>query len=196
MNKLLILLCAFTVVTTWTYGQTSAGNMMVGGSISFNSSSREGGSANDASGFTFSPDFGYFISDNFVVGTSLSLSSSRQGTGAAKTTSNSFGIGPFARYYLFTSNEQFGFFGQAKVAFLTGRTDPAFGQISKRQEISFALQPGAAYFLNDHWAIELYIAGFTFSSEDPDTENDNDKITRVNFSLSSLQPTLGFRYHF
>jgi outer membrane protein len=196
MNKSLILLFAFAVTTTLTYGQTSAGNMMVGGGISFSSSSREGGSANDASSFTFSPDFGYFISDNFAIGASVSLGSSRQGTGVAKTTSNSFGIGPFARYYLFTSNEQFGFFGQARLDFQTGRTDPAFGEISKRQEISFALQPGAAYFLNDHWAIELYIAGFSLSSEDPNTEDDNDKINQVNFSLSSFDPTLGFRYHF
>jgi outer membrane protein len=196
MNKSHILLFVFVIVSAWAHAQTSAGSMMVGGSIAFSSSSRQGGSANDDSGFVFAPSFGYFVSDNFAVGTSLWLGSSRSGTGAAKTTSSSFGLGPFARYYLFTSNEQFGFFGQAALSFQTGRTDPAFGNITKTQTISFALQPGAAYFLNEHWAIELFLAGFSISSEDPNTDNADDKISRVNFSLSSFSPTLGFRYHF
>ena len=51
MNKSFIFLFAFVVVTTWAYGQTSAGNMMVGGAISISSSSRQGGNANDASSF-------------------------------------------------------------------------------------------------------------------------------------------------
>ena len=127
MNKSVILLIAFLVVTTWTRAQTSAGNMMLGGAIEFSSTSREGGSPNDGSSFSFSPDFGYFITDNFAVGAMLTLESSRQGTGDAKTTSSGFGIGPFARYYVFTSNEQFGFFGQARLSFGTERTDPAFG---------------------------------------------------------------------
>ena len=196
MNKAFILLFAFLVITTWVFGQTSAGSMMVGGSIEFSSTSREGGNANDGSSFGFSPDFGYFISDNFAVGASLSLGSSRSGTGNAETTSNYFGIGPFARYYLFTSNEQFGFFGQAKLNFRTGRTDPPFVEVSKNQSLSFALQPGVAYFLNEHWAIELYFEGFVVSSTDPNTDNDNDKVNRVDFGLSSFSPILGFRYHF
>lgn len=196
MNKVLILLFVFVGITSWIYGQTSAGSMMVGGSISFSSSSRQGGSANDASSFGFSPSFGYFISDDFAIGGSLSLGSSRSGTGNAKEITSSFGIGPFARYYLFTSSEQFAFFGQAVLSFHTGRRDPAFGNVTKTQAISFALQPGAAYFVNEHWAIELYMAGFSFNSEDPDTENGNDKTNRVNFSLSSFSPILAFRYHF
>ena len=196
MNKSLILLCAFAAVTTWGYAQTSAGSMMVGGTIEFSSQSREGGSANDGSSFGFSPSFGYFISDNLAVGASLFLGSSRSGTANVKTTSNYFGLGPFARYYLFTSNEQFGFFGQASLNFQTGRTDPPFGEVNNTRHISFALQPGAAYFLNEHWAIELMITGFVVSSTDPDTDNNDDKVTNVNFGLSSFSPALGFRYHF
>jgi hypothetical protein len=184
------------MITAWAHGQTSAGSMMVGGSVSLTSSSRESGSVNDASSFEFSPEFGYFISDNFAIGASLSFGSSRNGTGNAKTTGSSFGIGPFARYYLFTSNEKFGFFGHAKLNFQTGRTDPPLNEVVKSQTISFTLQPGAAYFFNEHWAIELYIAGFRISSTDPNTANDNDKRTDVNFSLSSFSPSLGFRYHF
>ena len=196
MKKFFTLLFAVTLVTTLVHAQTSSGNMMAGGTIDFNSRSREGGSANDESNFTFAPSFGYFISDNFAVGASLTLGSGRSGTGAAKSTSSTFGIGPFARYYMFTSNESLGFFGQASVGLVTGKSDPAFGNVTHSSSITFALQPGAAYFFNEHWAAELTIAGFTVNSYDGDTSTDNDKVTTVGFALSSLAPTLGFRYHF
>jgi hypothetical protein len=195
MNKSLLVF-ALVIATTVAYAQTSAGNMMAGGSIEFNSYSGEGGSPNDASSFTFSPSFGYFISDNFAVGTSLTLGSSRSGTGAGKTTSSEFGIGPFARYYKYTSNENLAIFGQAGLNFETGKSDPSFGAVRHSSAISFSISPGAAYFFNEHWAAEVTITGFRISSSDPDTDNDGDKTTSVAFILSSFSPTLGFRYHF
>jgi hypothetical protein len=196
MNKSFILLFAFIMVTTWAKAQTSAGSMMVGGAIEFSSVSREGGSANDGSSFTFSPSFGYFISDNLAVGTSLTLGSERTGTGDAKTVTSSFGVGPFVRYYKFTSNESLAIFGQAGLSIGSGKTDPAFGGVSRTSFVSFSVFPGAAYFFNEHWAAELSITGFMISSTDPNKSNNDDKITRVEFGLSSLSPSIGFRYHF
>ncbi|MEX1241779.1 MAG: outer membrane beta-barrel protein [Cyclobacteriaceae bacterium] len=196
MNKSFIFVFALLIATTIVHAQTSSGDMMVGGSISFSSYSREGGSLNDYSSFSFSPSFGYFISDNLAVGTSLTLATSRTGTGSAKTTGNSFGLGPFARYYKFTSDERFAFFGQAGFSFLSGKTDPAFGNVTNHNAISFSIFPGAAYFFNEHWAMELSIRGFEVVSEDPDTDSDNDKTTTVNFSIHSFSPALGLRYHF
>lgn len=194
--KYVILVFASVIATTAVYAQTSSGNMMVGGSINFSSSSREGGSLNDYSSFSVSPSFGYFISDNFAVGTSLTIATSRTGTGSAKTTSNSFGVGPFARYYKFTSDDRFAFFGQAGLSFSSGKTDPAFGNVTNNNALSLSIFPGAAYFFNEHWAMELSITGFQVISSDPDTDNPDDKTTTVNFSIHSLSPTLGLRYHF
>ncbi|MEX2232054.1 MAG: outer membrane beta-barrel protein [Cyclobacteriaceae bacterium] len=196
MNKSFFLLFASLIVTTSINAQTSSGNMMVGGSIDFSSVARESGSVNDVSSVTFSPSFGYFIIDNFAVGVSLTLGSTRTGTGAGKTVSSSFALGPFARYYLFTSNDRFAFFGQAGLNFGSGKTDPAAGGVTKNSFISFAVSPGAAFFFNEHWGLEFSITGFQISSSDPDTATDNDKVTRVDFDLRSLSPTLGFRYHF
>lgn len=187
---------AFLFTTIFVHAQTSSGNMMVGGSIGFSSVAREGGSVNDASSFTFAPSFGYFISDNLAIGTSLTFSSNRTGTGSAKTVSSSFGVGPFARYYKFTGNENFAIFGQAGLSFASGKTDPAFGNVTKNNSITFSLFPGAAYFFNEHWAMELAITGFVISSSDPNTTNNDDKVTRVDFSLHSFSPSLGLRYHF
>lgn len=196
MNKIFILVCAAAFVTTCANAQTSAGSMMVGGGIEFTSVSYEGGSTNERNEVTFSPAFGYFINDNLAIGTSLTLSSGREGTGSNKTVTSSFGLGPFVRYYKFTSNESFAFFGQAVLSFQTGKTDPAAGGVTKNSAVQFSVAPGAAYFFNEHWALELSIAGFIFSSYDPNKNNDNDKINRVELGLNSLSPSVGFRYHF
>jgi len=196
MNKSFILLFALVIVSNWVKAQTSAGSMMVGGGIEFRSVSREGGSLNDGSSFTFSPSFGYFITDNLAVGTSLTLGSERTGTGDAKTVTTSFGVGPFVRYYKFTSNESLAIFGQAGISIGSGKTDPAFGGVSRNNFLAFSVFPGAAYFFNEHWAAELSITGFLISTTDPNTSNNDDKTTRVEFGLSSLSPSLGFRYHF
>lgn len=196
MNRFVIVVFASAFVTTCVKAQTSSGNKMVGGSFSFTSYSYSGASTNDGNTVSFSPGFGYFIKDNFAIGTSLALSTTRNGTGAGKSTSSAFGLSPFARYYKFTSNESFAFFGEAGLSFGFGKTDPAIGEITKSNSIAFWLSPGAAYFFNEHWALELSITGLVISSSNPDTRNDNNKVTRVTFDVSSWSPTLGFRYHF
>ena len=196
MNKSFFVVFACVIGAFSASAQTSQGNMMAGGAIQFRSVSREGGSLNDASSFVFSPSFGYFISDNFAVGTGLTLGTTRTGTGSAKTTSSTFAIGPFARYYKRTSNENLAIFGEAAIGFGTGKTDPAFGTVTHSNFISFSISPGAAYFFNEHWAAEVMVTGFAISSEDPDTDTNNDKVTTVEFILSSFSPSLGFRYHF
>ena len=194
MNKSFIVLFALTIGVTCAHAQTSSGNMMVGGGLTFSSVSYQGGSANDGNRVSFSPGFGYFINDNLAVGSTLVLTSERSGTGSNKTISTSFELGPFARYYIFTSNERFGFFGQAQLTFGTGKTDPPTGDVTRRNSLEVALSPGAAYFFNEHWAVEFAIRGFAFRSVNPD--GDNDKYTVVDLGLNSFEPTLAFRYHF
>jgi outer membrane protein len=196
MNKSFIVLCALVLAATWVNAQTSSGSMMLGGGLNFSSSSSQTGSNNDQNSVAFSPGFGYFIGDNFAVGTTLYLASSRSGTGANKTVQSAFGLGPFARYYLFTSNDRFAFFGQAQLVFSTSKYDPPAGNVTKGNEISFALSPGAAFFFNEHWALEFSIRGFALTSGDPNTNNDDDKYTEVELGLNSFSPSLGFRYHF
>lgn len=196
MNKPFIVLCMLVMGASALHAQTSSGNMMIGGGLNFSSVSYQAGNANNWNSVEFTPGFGYFVSDNFAVGATLILGSEREGTGAGKTLSSSFGLGPFARYYIFTSNENFGFFGQAQLSFTADKTDPPVGGVVKGNEIAFALSPGAVFFFNEHWAVEFMIRGFALTSRDPNTNNNNDKYTRVELGLNSLTPSLGFRYHF
>lgn len=196
MNKSFLPVCGFILMNFFAQAQTSSGNMMVGGALELESSSRQGSNLNDASSLYFSPSFGYFLSDNLAIGAGISVGSSSSGTGDAKTVTTNFGFGPFARYYLFTSNDRFAFFGHAGLHFGTGKTNPPFGADTKSSSISFSVAPGAAYFFNEHWALELALRGISVSSSDPNTANDNDKTTRFNFGVSSFSPSLAFRYHF
>lgn len=195
MNKFLIPVVALVIASFTSHAQTSAGNMMVGGTIDLTSVSYQGNQGN-ASSFTLTPVFGYFVSDALAVGGVLSVGSSHSGTGAGKSTASSFGFGPFARYYMFTSNENLAIFGQALLTFETEKSDPAFGNVKHGNDIAFAISPGATYFFNEHWAAEVTLKGLSLVSTDPDTDNPDDKYTAVNFNLSSFSPTLGFRYHF
>jgi outer membrane protein len=195
MNRSLILVFLMFFATC-AYSQTSSGNMMVGGAIEFSSRSYQSGSANNSADVYFSPGFGYFISDNLAVGAGLSLSSWRTGTGAAKSVTSSFGFSPFARYYKFTSNESFAFFGEAVLSVSTSKTDPPSGNITRGNGIRFAISPGAAYFFNEHWAMELSMSLFSINSFDPDTDNGDDKVTTVSFGVDSFASSIGLRYHF
>lgn len=195
MNKSLILVFSLLMMVTFTHAQTSSGNLMFGGGIDFSSTSRQSDNNNTSSYVSFSPSAGYFISDNFAVGLSFTVASEKSGVGPSRTTENTFGMGPFARYYFFTSNEQFAIFGQAGVSFATEKDTNTGGFVTKSSSTSFSVFPGAAYFFNEHWAVELSITGFRLTSYDPNKDTDNDKSTHVNFGLHTFSPTLGFRYH-
>ena len=71
------------------YGQTEAGNWLVGGSFGFRTNKNN-------SSFTLLPNAAYFFADNFAAGANLTLDFSKNGN--IKT--NDIGFGPFVRYYL------------------------------------------------------------------------------------------------
>ncbi|MBT1696743.1 outer membrane beta-barrel protein [Fulvivirgaceae bacterium PWU4] len=197
MKKVTILfLLMSALVITSVNAQTSQGNMMVGGTLSLYTTSYQGNSDLEESGTTFSPSFGYFVTDNLAVGASLGFSSSTDDNGVSKTERSSFSFGPFARYYKFTSNDKFAFFGQASFTIGSGKTDITPGGETKTGTTTFAISPGFAYFFNEHWALDFAISGFAIQSYDPNKDADDDKNTTILFGVSSFSPTLGFRYHF
>jgi outer membrane protein len=192
MKKILI---AFTFVSLsfFAKAQTTSGQMMLGGTVAISSVSSDN-AGSDYSSFTLAPSFGYFVKDNFVVGLSVSTSSAKSGTGVGQSKSSSFGVGPFARLYKFTSNEQFAFFANAGLSFGGSRNESG-GFETRTNTITFAVAPGFAYFFNEHWAAELAIAGLRIqNSKNPDANGGG--TTSVTFDVSSLIPNVGIRYHF
>lgn len=186
------------IVATSFYGhaQTASGNRMVGGSLRFSSLSNRTGNENVSKSFVISPAFGYFIKDNFAIGSGITLEGSRRTDGMGTSTSNAFGVGPFARYYKYSSNERFAFFGQAAFHFTFRSDHPASGDVDKSRATTVKLSPGAAYFLTEHWAVELLLTGFLIRSGISDVNNSNSRYTNFYFDISSFFPSVGFHYHF
>lgn len=196
MKKPCVILVCFVLTGSVVQAQTSNGNMMIGGSFYFNSHTYELNSRNDGNSFAFSPSYGYFIRDNFVVGSGITVEASRSTVVGGKSTYRSFGFGPFARYYKFTSNDRFAFFAEAGLNFESAESEQGAAGIRKGRSIFFSLEPGAAYFLTHHWGVELSMGGLGFGTSNPDISNDNDKVNRIYFNLDSWSPSLAFRYHF
>jgi outer membrane protein len=171
--------------------------MMIGGGIS-NTSFSQGEAANDfrTGSFTFSPSFGYFVSDNLAVGAELSISSGYSEVNDVRNNNSSLGFGPFIRYYKFTSNEQFAFFGDASILIGGGKQENGQNDPNKTGFFRFAISPGFTYFFNPHWALELSVAGISFQAVDPNKDNDNDEQRNFTFNVNSFSPNLGIRYHF
>jgi hypothetical protein len=179
------------------YGQTKSGNMMIGGGIS-NSSFSEGDGNNDfrTGSFSFSPSFGYFLSNNLAVGAQFSLSSGYSEVNDIRNNNSSVTFGPFIRYYIFTSNEQFAFFGDASILIGGGKQENGQNDPNKTGVFRFAVSPGFTYFFTPHWALDLSLAGISFQAFDPNKDNDDDEERSFTFNINSLSPSLGIRYHF
>jgi len=138
----LLMLIAFSIHLS---AQIQKGTVLLGGTVGFNRISEDG---NGISYANFSPNFGYFFSNQFALGSSLDFVLVAN-DGDSKS---SFGLSPFARYY-FSDSGNSRFFGQAKVGFLTGDTD----FFEKSTALTFGVGIGADFFLNEHVAIEAFL---------------------------------------
>lgn len=168
---------------------------MAGGSFEFLSSSSGGGNVKSST-TSLSPSFGYFFSDNLAIGGSISASTSFSKASGAYLNSSSFGIGPFIRYYKYTANKDFAFFGQGELSYTSAKFDNTGGGETKTSAISFAVAPGFVYFLTGHWGIEFSVQLLSISSDDPDKNVDDNNISTIQFGITSFSPSIGFRYHF
>jgi outer membrane protein len=156
MIKKITAVCAFVLGTsTFCMAQTSMGTWSVGGGMSF-SGTRNQNSGNEVkyTSYTFGPSVGYFVADNLMVGANLSMGINRQQTDNATYKQTSFGIGPFLRYYRFTKNEQFAFFGDFGFDFSSGSNKQNNDDPTKSCGFDMYLAPGFTWFPTSHWGID------------------------------------------
>lgn len=199
MKKLLTVLLSLGAFMSTVYAQTTQGNLVFGGSVGYWSSTEENALEDEKeSEFTFSPSVGYFVVDNLAVGINLQLTSNKYDNGVGgddKTTT--FVVGPFARYYKFTSNDKFAFYGQAGFDFGSRKYEPDGGNEVKSSAFDFYISPGFSYFFNEHWAIDLQLQGIRYESYDPNTDGDadDDKDSQFSIGVDSFNPSLGIRFY-
>lgn len=125
MIKNLLAFFPMLFLSVVSYGQLQKGTGMLGGAVGFSSNSNtfDSGNGNDSktNSFTFSPNIGYFVKDNWMVGLNTNLYWSNQTIDfdsdvasqdfSAEISTREVGVEPFVRKY-FPLGEQLSFFGQ------------------------------------------------------------------------------------
>lgn len=173
-QKLILLLL---LVSTSSFAQFSKNSVLIGGNLglSFNSSSStSNGTTSDgrsSTSFSFGPQVGYFVADNFAGGLGVSFQSTF-GKGPSSSTalsSSSLLLKPFARYYIKN------FYLQGSVGF--GSTSIDYedfqGNIinSKSKLFNWSLTGGYAIMLNKHVALEPQVSYNQLTTTPSDATN-------------------------
>jgi outer membrane immunogenic protein len=174
------------------FSQIPAGTSTIGGSFSLHHTKTKFPSNREATSneFSFQPSYGYFLIDNFCLGAMIGLSTSSSTSETAltavdnKSKSNSFGIGPFARYY-FPIDDKLYVFGQ--LSYLRNwdkyenwsTNQPNNRNTTKYVSYDLGLAAGIAYFLNPHVSLDLAL-GYTHTKDSRRDPNDEiDKVNRI-----------------
>lgn len=201
MRKLILVFIIVAANLNSAEAQTAAKSFTVGGNISYRNVKDRYNNGNDevTTTFSFIPNVGFFVMDGLAIGVNAGISSTsyQDPYGGDKIKSSSLVVGPFARYYKYTSNENLAFFAQLS-ALVSSSKFGAYVETNEVESSSFdlALSPGFAYFFNSRWSAELTFRGIGYTSADPNKNVDDDKIKTLDFGINSLSPTLGVRVYF
>lgn len=177
---------------TTSNGGFSQGDLFLTGSVGYGNESTGDVKTNT---FTFSPKAGYFVSENIAVGLSLAYTSTKdEAPGTPETTTNSFGLGAFGRYY-FTPASQFSIFGQLGVGMQSDKTEVEGAGEAKSNGFNVGVAPGISYFVSEHFALEATfgILGYNTSKPDADGAESTDEF---NFGLNMSDINFGIVYKF
>jgi hypothetical protein len=160
-----IILLIFILIGVYGYSQPGKGRFFVSGNISYSGYKRtySNSEPEHARSLSLSPKVGYFPVRNFAAGIALPASFSRQRlTSLATSTSHSFGLGPFVRYYLPLDEKLFAF---SEVSYLWSSShtrlllDNNAGTSENNQWLrQIRAGAGLAYFCTRNLAVELLIS--------------------------------------
>ncbi|NBW37398.1 MAG: porin family protein [Cytophagia bacterium] len=187
-----VIIAILVLFTTTVKAQTAKGNMVIGGSFRFSSTTQQ--TTNDdlkSSSFGISPSFGYFVSDNLAVGVNVGFNSVNYTNDDKQS---EFDFGPFVRYYKFIADDKFAFTADAGFGLGSGKYDSQLSGERKTSSFNVYVSPGFAYFFSPKWSLDFQLQGISYSTNDPNKDADNDKGSYFTFGVSSFSPSLGFRY--
>ena len=146
--KKLFLGAALLLASATSFAQTEKGKLMVGASSDLNFTSTTNDETDDTTNtFEVSPQVGYFVADNIAVG--LNFGYSNVNPEGDDNSTNTIGVGPFARVY-FLEEEKIRPYAQA--AYLYNSVKVGDADATDASEIG--LTGGAAYFITDSVSID------------------------------------------
>lgn len=199
-NITLIIIILFTITL---YGQTEKGRILIGAQSNFNFSSSKYTTTSNSSNysttynsdttnsFSFTPQIGYFASDNFVLGLDFKLSSSKL---KGQDSNGFYTISPFAKYYLLDSNLKpffkaslgLGSFFNSYQTYSTGSYTATYEKVTTKINTA-RIGGGVAYFVNNTIALEFNLDYFHDVYKSESNPDYNTKQTQ-----SGIQSTIGF----
>jgi hypothetical protein len=158
----IILIVTLTITNSNTYSQITKGYWMLGGGAGFaNTKSTNGDSSADSTGFSISPNIGYFVIDNLAIGTSGEFSYTFESENTKTFNSNS--ISPFIKYYFLDKEKIVNIFSEARY------------EIMRLKESDFKtdkinLKVGVVFFLNSTAGLEVAL-NYSKQKTNQDFEN-------------------------
>lgn len=181
--------------------QTGKGTFSLGGLIGVSSGiNKTLGTKREDISVSVAPAAGFFVADKMELGLYLSFGYTREkADGDELGTYKTAGLGPYFKYYLFTSNEQFAFTLNTSMVFGISKRDfPAdsFNRDATGNNFQFSFSPGFSYFFTGKIGLDFELRGITVNYSDPDGDTDDDESTYLTIGASSLNPSLGFKYYF
>ena len=152
-----IILISLSLLTMFVAkAQTEQGNLLLGANLA----NIRIGLDNNGSSFGISPSVGYFVMENIAIGASLPINFSGYSNSASSSTSNSFGLGAYGRYYIPMDKVSVfagAGFGFARYSSRSSYLDFSGNKITNKNSDSnpFAnLNGGLVYFLNSNIGLE------------------------------------------
>ena len=162
--KIFPLLFLSLIIATSSFSQTTKGQFLIGGSISFESEKSENSinPSNSLSNFSVSPAIGYFIVDGLAGGSRLDLSWYDSKSDDVETHFINTTISPFLRFYFLPAPKKVNAF--IDVSYIHKRHNFSnLGYIEKAR--GYYLSAGPSIFLTDHIALEFTL-GYKHTDSD------------------------------
>lgn len=158
MKKQFYLLAAGLLAVCIANAQIKKGDMLLGGSLGFNSQNiKPDGPANNSTAINVSPSFGIATKDNLLVGFNLVYSHIKSDNAQSPTQrADAYGAGFFVRRYkllgsgfsLFGEGNFMGTYNHQKNYYYPGASD------SKGYSLNLGFYPGVAYAISPHVQLE------------------------------------------
>lgn len=182
-----ILLFALSMVSN----AQEKGKVILGGAISLQSADYESRYYTESTinKFTFEPEIGYQVNENFSLGLTIAYESTAT-TGSASGSGKAIGFIPYLRYTNAIT-------GQLKYY-----VEPSAGQVFDVEDESenptdnflAGLDVGLQYFLTPKISCEISLAQFAYQYVfDGDT---NEQLNQYGLSINIINPQLGFKFYF
>ncbi len=157
--------------------QLTKGNWLMGGTGSYSRQKSSGADATNSRRrlIELKPNIGYFFTDKFATGlrTDITLTKDKypqtDGT-ETEAVQNSFGLGPFVRYYFLNAENRFNIFSDADLLYSnltvkgTGRAQSSF------KTLAYTLSAGGVAFLNSSVGLECMVSYYGSNAFDYDAK--------------------------